>query len=249
MRVKINFCAENLKPVNLPLHYNEIIQGFIYSSLESWIAEHLHNQGFVDPETERRFKMFTFSRLIPEGKFEIRSGKIRIFGNINLTVASPLGEFIESFAMNMIRTQVFTLAGQKFIVNSVSVEGLPEYKENIIVETLSPITVYSTLLTPDGRKKTYYFSPFEEDFERLIIENLSKKLRALTGEEMKEGSIKPLRVNSRNQKIVFYKGTVIKGWDGIFELRLPQKLFNLAFDTGLGAKNSQGFGCIEVRRG
>lgn len=249
MRVKINFRDEQNEFFKLSCHYNEIIQGFIYRHLDTWISEHIHEEGFKDPNTQRKFKLFTFSRLIPEGRFDIRDGNIRIYGNVNLTVASPIGEFIQSFAMNLIKAQEFQLADQNLILNSVTIEGLPEYREKVLVKALSPITVYSTLLTQDGHKKTYYYSPFEEDFEKLVIENLSKKLRALTGEEIKEGSIKPVKVNSRNQKIVIYKGTVIKGWDGIFELRLPQKLFNLAFDTGLGAKNSQGFGCIEVWRG
>lgn len=249
MRIKINFCKENSDLTVLPCHYNQLIQGFIYKYLDSWIGDMLHNEGLVDPETERKFKMFTFSRIIPEERFSIKDGKIRIYGNMNLTVTSPLGEFIESFAVNMIRSQEFILAGQRFIVNSVSVEGLPEYSEKIIVETLSPITVYSTLSAPDGKKKTYYYSPFEEDFGHLVINNLSKKLRALSGEDIKEGSIKPVRVSSKNQRIVIYKGTVIKGWDGIYELKLPKPLFDLAFDTGLGSKNSQGFGCIEVWKG
>lgn len=246
MRLRINFSNENSDLTELPCHYNQIIQGFIYRHLDNWIGERLHNQGMIDPETERRFKMFTFSRLIPDGKFTIKEGKIRIYGSINLTVASPLSEFIESFAMNMICTQGFTLAGQRFILNSIFVEGSPEYRERVLVKTLSPITVYSTLISMDNKKKTYYYSPFEEDFERLVIENLSKKLRALTGEEIKEGSVKPVRVTSKNQRIVLYKGTVIKGWDGIYELRLPKPLFDLAFDTGLGSKNSQGFGCVEI---
>ncbi len=47
----------------------------------------------------------------------------------------------------------------------------------MIVKTLSPITVYSTLETPDGRKKTYYYNPFKADFKELIIKNLQRKAR------------------------------------------------------------------------
>ncbi|RLI91606.1 MAG: hypothetical protein DRO89_03615 [Candidatus Altiarchaeales archaeon] len=38
---------------------------------------------------------------------------------------------------------------------------------------LSPLTVYSTLTTGDGKKKTYYYSHYEPDFEELIDRNLS----------------------------------------------------------------------------
>mgnify|MGYP001627095804 CR=1 FL=1 len=66
--------------------------------------------------------------------------------------------------MNLLKSEGIELSKQRLTLKSVAVEGLPEYKEDIIVMTLSPITVYSTLSTADGRKKTYYYSPAEENF-------------------------------------------------------------------------------------
>ncbi|HEX30478.1 TPA: CRISPR-associated endoribonuclease Cas6, partial [Candidatus Poribacteria bacterium] len=45
---------------------------------------------------------------------------------------------------------------------------------------------------------------------------------------------------------VMYRDTVIKGWTGVYELDLPEPFFHLAYDAGLGAKNSQGFGMVEI---
>jgi CRISPR-associated endoribonuclease Cas6 len=39
---------------------------------------------------------------------------------------------------------------------------------------------------------------------------------------------------------------VIKGWFGIYEKDGDPRLLKLAYSTGLGAKNSQGFGMIDV---
>jgi len=84
----------------------------------------------------------------------------------------------------------------------------------------------------------------------LIVENLNKKYRTLKGEDATFlGSVKPFKVSSHNQRIIIYEGTVIKCWDGAYELSLPPELFSLAFEAGLGAKNSQGFGCVEVWEG
>ncbi|MEM3986959.1 MAG: CRISPR-associated endoribonuclease Cas6, partial [Candidatus Methanomethylicia archaeon] len=233
--------------ITLPCHYNELVQGFIYRHLDGYLAKHIHSVGFKDSKSNRSFKFFTFSRLIPDEKLQIEDGKIHFYGGINLTISSCLDEFIRSLALNLLKDGEVRLGDEKLVVSSVHVETVPEYREKIYVRTLSPITVYSTLITSDGKKKTYYYSPFEKEFEKLIIENLNKKLRTLTGKVVRvKGSIKPYRVSTKNQKVIFYKNTVIKGWDGIFELSLPQELFNLAFETGLGAKNSQGFGCIEV---
>jgi CRISPR-associated endoribonuclease Cas6 len=43
-----------------------------------------------------------------------------------------------------------------------------------------------------------------------------------------------------------YRDTVIKAWSGIYELDLPEPFFLLAYDSGLGSKNPQGFGMVEV---
>ncbi len=39
---------------------------------------------------------------------------------------------------------------------------------------------------------------------------------------------------------------MIKAWTGIFQLDLPEPFFLLAYDAGLGSKNPQGFGMVEV---
>ncbi len=51
-----------------------------------------------------------------------------------------------------------------------------------------------------------------------------------------------------DQKILNFKGTVIKGWTGLYEVNLPEPYFRLAYDAGFGAKNAQGFGMVEVIR-
>jgi CRISPR-associated endoribonuclease Cas6 len=148
--------------------------------------------------------------------------------------------------MNLMRAHTLRFGNEDLVLSSIETEGLPEYQEKIYVRTLSPITVYSTLESADGKKKTYYYSPFEKEFEDLLIKNLQRKLRAWAGSTVFSGSIKPYKVSSRDQRIVIYKKTVIKGWDGVFELNLPQEFFNIAFEAGLGVKNSLGFGCVEV---
>ena len=247
MRLKAIFKPNKDSTAVLPINYNHLIQGFIYRHLDEHLATELHEDGLKDPESRRRFKFFTFSRLIPLKKPKVEKGKILFSSPIVLIVASPLKEFIQSMANHLIREETVKLGRETFLIDSISVEAPPPYREKVLVRALSPIAVYSTLKAPTGKRKTYYYSPFEEEFEALIIENLNKKYRTLRGEDATfSGSVKPFKVSSHNQRIVIYKGTVIKGWDGVYELSLPPELFSLAFEAGLGSKNSQGFGCVEV---
>jgi len=244
LQIKLNPTEKTF--ISLPCQYNEIIQGFIYRHLDSWLANKIHEKGFKDPETKRRLKFFTFSRLIPDKKAFIKDGQIKFQGGITLVISSPLNDFIQSFALNLLKSETIRLKDEELTLSSVEVKGVPEYREKVYVKTLSPITVYSTLRSYEGRKKTYYYSPFEKEFEEQLLKNLQRKLRTWSGHTVLSGSIKPYKVSSKNQRIIIYKNTVIKGWDGIFELKLPEELFVMAFEAGLGSKNSLGFGCIEV---
>ena len=55
--------------------------------------------------------------------------------------------------------------------------------------------------------------------------------------------IVPLKVK---ESIILYKDTVVKGWCGVFLMEGHLTLIRCVYDTGLGAKNSQGFGMFEV---
>ncbi|WP_407929052.1 CRISPR-associated endoribonuclease Cas6 [Candidatus Methylacidithermus pantelleriae] len=83
-----------------------------------------------------------------------------------------------------------------------------------------------------------------------MLSNFRRKVRIWTGEEIPEDGalFPPYRVGSRNLHVVLYKGTVMKGWIGSYHLRAPQPYFRMALDAGIGSKNSQGFGCVELRR-
>jgi len=97
-------------------------------------------------------------------------------------------------------------------------------------------------------KKTYYYNPSEKEFPMLIKENIIKKYKAFYRKmpSSEEFFIEPIKLDNRNEKIVIYKGFVIKGWMGKFKLKGEPELLKLAYNAGLGAKNSQGFGMFEI---
>ncbi len=240
MRIVIELEGNNL---TFPLDYNYIVQGFIYRNIDESLAKLLHDRGFVS--RGRNFKLFTFSRLL--GKYRIKNREIIFYQRVKFWIASPVQELIESFASNLLKKPEVTLNNELIYVTSVEVKAEKLFDKAQIF-MLSPMTVYSTLLTADKRKKTYYYNPKEREFARLITENIRKKYRALYRKDPDElgMSIRPLRVNSSDEKIIRYKGFIIKGWMGRYHIEGDKELLSLAYDTGLGAKNSQGFGMFEI---
>lgn len=246
MRIKIEFSPQSEK-LSLPIHHNSLIQGFIYSNLDNIISSRLHNEGVAFGK--RQFRFFTYSRLY--GKYSINKETIEFTGPLKIHMSSIHEDVLESFVKHLLIKGKIQLGSQQCELLRIDVEEKPKFARPIQVKTLSPITVYSTLTAGDGRKKTYYYSPTEQDWEIQIFTNLWRKSQALglgpsDPAYLAGARIKPIRVGKQDLRIMKYRDTVIKGWTGIYELNLPEEFFYLAYDAGLGAKNSQGFGMIEV---
>ena len=246
MRILIEF-SPLVDRLILPIHYNSLIQGFIYANLDNLISDSLHNEGVAFGK--RQFRFFTFSRIY--GRYLINSETIEFTGPLKLHMSSIHEDVLESFVKHLLIKGKIQLGSQQCELLRIDVEEKPKFARPIQVKTLSPITVYSTLTAGDGRKKTYYYSPTERDWEIQIFTNLWRKSQALglgpsDPAYLAGARIKPIRVGKQDLRIMKYRDTVIKGWTGIYELNLPEEFFYLAYDAGLGAKNSQGFGMIEV---
>ena len=100
-------------------------------------------------------------------------------------------------------------------------------------------------------------APFEEEFSQLIRANILKKYQAFHGKPYLEKSnpscfkISPQRIDWNAEKTIKYTPspgpyTLIKAWLGTYRLQGDIELISLAYDTGLGSKNSQGFGMFEI---
>ena len=237
--------------LRLPMHYNHLVQAALYRNLDEALAEWYHDKGYT--YGKRQFKLFTFSRLLARArKYDPATKALEFRGQFALKVSSPDVEFLESLLLHLVKKREIMLNGTACNLIAAEVEMPVKASGTVTVRTLSPIVVYSTLTDASGRKKTYYYNPWEQEFQEKILENLKRKWAALHGSgeppPMEGAYIKPVKVSKRNEVIVKFKGTVIKGWTGIYELYLPEPYFSLAYDAGLGSKNSQGFGMVEVVR-
>lgn len=245
MRVEISLNSISEEGV-FDFSYNKVIQGFIYRNLSESIAEEIHNRGFEGGS--RVFRLFTFSRIL--GNYKIKENKLYFKSPFKIIISSIHNEMLNDFVSNIIKKEFLIFGENKVTIDSISVKFKPDFSDDkpVKIKMLSPVTVYSTLLTKNGGKKTYYYSPFEDEFSKLIKENLIKKYVAFYKEtpNIKDFYIKPIKVEKKDQTIVKYDGFVIKGWTGIYEIFANKEILDIAYECGIGSKNSQGFGCIEV---
>jgi CRISPR-associated endoribonuclease Cas6 len=231
----------------LPLHYNSAIQGLIYRNLDRVLSDWVHDEGMQFGSRIIRF--FTFSRIF--GKYRIDKERIEFDGPVQIRIGSVHEQILESLVKHLLTEKVVWLGKERCELLRVEVEKMPKIRRPARVRALSPITTYSTLTARDGRKKTYYYSPQESDWEKQLLANLQRKAQALgwSGKQLASldgAHIRPLRVGKQDLRILKYRETVIKAWTGIYELDLPEPFFLLAYESGLGSKNSQGFGMVEA---
>ncbi len=230
--------------LELPIQYNHLLQGVIYEVMDPELSAFLHDKGYQSGN--RRFKLFTFSRI--KGSFNVNKekGTLQFSGGLSLTVSSPVIDFCQSIANGLLTRGEIRLGNSRAVVRSIAVEQFTAEDEQIILKTLSPVVTYSTLLRPDGRKYTCYFQPGDPDYDSLIENNLRKKYQAFYGQEASDGAVKVKKLGTIKMNIINYKGTIIKGYSGRLKLTGPRELLQMAVDAGVGSKNGQGFGCVEV---
>ena len=242
MRIAVEFQSES--GIRIPVKYNYYFQSLLYSLAPK---SNVHDRGFG----ERNYKLLTFSRPIGKCKYLKESGVLLFENGVKWVVSSVDDTFLEEVATNLIKANPVALARQRLSVRSIEVMKIPPpevFKRTLTVKMLSPMTVYSTLHDAAGNKKTYFYTPFEDAFSEKLRENLERKFKALYESPPTDGTFEIQPVNPRKEweKITIYKKTVIKGWMGIYRIQGNPELLRLAYDSGLGSRNSQGFGCFEI---
>ena len=241
MRAEIYFDLN--KPASIPIQYNHIVQAIIYS----WICDEkfkdfMHNKGYKFEE--RAYKLYTFSKINGKFRMDKHNRKIVFYEDMRITISSAIDEFMEYLLSSvLIESNPINIGGAIVDISRVEVKDTPELSNKVQVCTLSPVTAYSTL----ENKQTKFYNPFDMEFSQYIKNNLLHKYEAYYGKQPKYadciikpiGAVKEARVN--------YKGFHIRAYNCELEMEGSEELLKMAYDAGIGGKNSQGFGCIEIK--
>jgi CRISPR-associated endoribonuclease Cas6 len=249
MRIKLTYESLN-GDIILPKHYNHHIQALIYKTFTPDLATKLHNVGF--PLGKRRFKLFTFSRILEKGIPTKDNEKLIFKRKITIYFSSPIEDIVGNLAERSFKEREFELCNKKIYISQLEIVTTPKIEEKVIIKALSPITIYSTLYKKDGEKIVHYYKPIDKEFSKLIEKNAKKKYHLFYGKDPDQMSleIKPVKFSvQENLKIIKFKDTIIEGYTGIYEISGSPELIYLTYETGLGNKNSAGFGMWEIWRG
>ncbi|MBQ2724491.1 MAG: CRISPR-associated endoribonuclease Cas6 [Clostridia bacterium] len=231
-------------PVTLSLASSWMLQGLLYHALSSdpGYSDFLHNQGYTD--SGRRFKLFGFSELQTTGRYCVNHADrtITYFSDITLEVRS-----IQPYFIGLLFSHFSSHPTVRLGDNTVTVRArLGDdhiFTDRIRVRTLSPAAAYRT----EENGYTTYFSPEEERFYRAVEAGARRKWRSYYGNDDGFSVIvepaEDCRFVCRKTK---FKSTFITAWHGEFILAGNAQTLDFLYQTGIGSKNSEGFGLVST---
>ena len=153
---------------------------------------------------------------------------------------SPAFSFIDSFQRAVECHPFIQLFDTRLDIVGASLMNRHFDSGHIVLQAVTPVAAHKTM--EDGR--TYFFSPEENDYYIRICNNAVKKYETVVG---KSADTVMLRSYGEFKKTVTkYKKTFITGYTGAFEINTSLQMAEFLYNTGLGEKNSQGFGFVNI---
>ena len=229
IRILLKFKSE--KEIEHNLINKHTIQGLIYSLLNDTPFSSYHDS--------KGFKYFSFSNIFPVSNFKPDESK-------NIIISSPKQGFIRTISEALNERDHFYLSKNRMAIEQVNVFQ-PKLERKFITST--PIVLFE-----NNEKNRYYSLKNSNDFSfflERVKENALKKYNAYFGENYSfEGNIfdrfeynREVAVRIKKEdKMFIIIGTI---WKNLEKFNMDNKKFyRFIMDTGLGEKNSLGFGMV-----
>ncbi len=240
MRVKIIL---DLKNVKINVRYHSLLQGVIYHALmNNCNVKVIHDKGYSIGK--RKFKLFTYSEIFGLSNYIKESNEL-LFTDKGYFYFSSIDDEVTITYISFLQENMSIVLGDKII----KIEGFEilddnyEIKDEVCFSTLSPITIYRT----DKNKKTIYIDPSEEEYKDSIINNLSQKYYLIYNENLPDISIND--ISNIKKKIVYFRNIFIIAYHfNITFSNIDNNVLKVILNTGLGSKNSSGFGMVTINR-
>lgn len=255
MRFQLTLHLSNKHFRILPLNYQYELSSFIYKTIAKGSKEYadwLHENGFQ--LGDKQFRMFTFSNFkISKKKVDLQKETIEIESNtITLELTFLPERSTEEFIKGVFLDRKFSIGNRdtiaEFEVKSIELLPQPNFSQPLMGRMESPLCI--TKILPD--RKTKYLMPNDPEVAELLKNNLLRKYEAFYGKpfdadlffvwEAKE----PIKSKLIKIKPNTPQQTKVRGAICSFTLFTNPELLKIAYNAGLGEKNSMGFGYMGV---
>lgn len=240
---EITIFLKPMESIALPVGKNAVLQGLFYNLLsgDSELSDALHNmQGNHKPT----YKFFCFGNLHGKYSYSEHTGKIIYTDPLQWTVRSAADEIIQTIAAELEKRGNVRLGRFECAVSSFEISMRRFFRNELSFRMDMPMAIYQQ--TRENEKRIF-LTPEDERFYEIAENNLVKKFKMLYGTESAPPvRLIPLHTGQSDKTVVKYKGGYITAWGGEYMLESSPDMLELAYYSGIGAKNPQGFGTIEI---
>ena len=240
----------------LPMDYQYYLSAWIYKVIgkaDREFSNFLHTEGYTTGY--KQFKLFNYSPLNfgrptlwkEKTLFEIHTDQL------SMTVSFYLAEAAEKFIIGLFNNQTVYVGDQFNGLDLVvgQVERLPEpvLTNTMIYRAVSPVVISRK---NDDNKYAQYLAPTDDNYNELLRQNLLSKHNSIPKvDALSEDLYFQFALKSEpKSKLVTIKPytseqSKVRGFVFDFTLTCPVEIHQLILSTGIGEKNSMGFGWTE----
>lgn len=224
MRIKLTLSSDGF---TVPLSYQSVIQGLIYSLLDNNIQGSSYN-GFV------------FSGLF--GEYSIKSGMMNFKHDFYFYISSIDERFMDDLYQALSLQESLVIHKQLVNIKEIRKLELKSFSgvKDITIKTLSPVLMYSTI-----KGFTTYYDLEYQGMNDYIYKNIQNKVEAYHY-SIDEMIFDIQHVKYQKKRMVKFKDCIYPSYLGEFTVKTNYSTLQLVYDCGLASKNSCGFGMIEA---
>jgi CRISPR-associated endoribonuclease Cas6 len=244
----------------LAYSYNYLLMSWIYGRLqladESY-SRWLHQEGYKDQETGKRFKYFTFSPFYYEGgnrNYSTTKECMLIHAQtLYMDLSFYADEAAEKFIVGVFRDQKLSLFNERFraefAITQISTLASPTFEEVMEYKALSPMCIMDM-----SKTRNKELAPADPKFEELLAINLISKEEIYTSTKLEIVDIKfDLTSDPKYLKSKLWtirekskaESTILGYQNFTFKLTAPIEFQKIAYFGGFGRYCSEGMGWVE----
>lgn len=241
----------------LPVDYQYYLSAWIYKVIgraDPEFSSFLHTEGYT--AGYKQFKLFNYSPLNfgkptlwkEKSLFEIHTDQLF------LSVSFHLAEAAEKFIIGLFNNQQVYVGDQfnglDLVVSQVERLPEPDLKSTMNFRAVSPVVIS---LKDENSKYARYLSPVDDGYIDQVRKSLWTKYNSIPNITSQPGELNfrfKLKGGSKSKLVTIKPYTPeqskVRGFVFDFSLTCPIEIHQLILATGIGEKNSMGFGWVEI---
>ncbi len=218
----------------IPINYQHALSSALYRFIKEAnpdLSSSLHHS--------RDFKFFNFSNMkIPKKAIKGPEIELKKGTHVMFNFSSPSGDIPEATVAGMLSTGRMEILNAKFTIEKIEILETPDFSSLASFRTLSPIYIDTVR---NGER--WDLMPTDPEWRHRIEENSRKKYAHYFGREYK-GVFEIPEISRMSSKRINIGGQWWRAAHVEFSVRAEAEMLRFIWDTGMGSRNSQGFGCV-----